>query len=58
MGLRLVELKFSDFSLMSSNKLNLLAFEIFRLKNKPNGLKVAKEDQRSVGLMVNRLDGQ
>ena len=25
--------------------------------NKPKGLKVAKEDQRSIGLMVNRLDG-
>ena len=26
-------------------------------KNKPKGLKVAKEDQRSIGLMVNRLYG-
>ena len=26
--------------------------------NKLNGIKVAKEDQRSIGLMVNRLDGQ
>ena len=25
--------------------------------NKPKGLKVAKEDQRSIGSMVNRLDG-
>ena len=25
--------------------------------NKPKGLKVVKEDQRSIGLMVNRLDG-
>ena len=27
-------------------------------RNKPKGLKVAKEDQRSIGLMVDRLDGQ
>ena len=27
-------------------------------RNKPKGLKVAKEDQRSMGLMVDRLDGQ
>ena len=26
-------------------------------KNKPKGLKVAKEDQSSIGLMVNGLDG-
>ena len=26
--------------------------------NKPKGLKVTKEDQRSIGSMVNRLDGQ
>ena len=26
--------------------------------NKPKGLKVAKEDQRSIGLMVDRLDGR
>ena len=26
------------------------------LENKPKGLKVAKEDQRSIGLMVNGLD--
>ena len=26
--------------------------------NKLNGIKVAKEDQRSIGLMVIRLDGQ
>ena len=26
--------------------------------NKPKDLKVAKEDQRLIGLMVNRLDGQ
>ena len=26
--------------------------------NKPKGLKVAKEDQRLIGLMVNRLDGR
>ena len=26
-------------------------------KNKPKGLKVAKEDQRLIGLMVDRLDG-
>ena len=26
--------------------------------NKPKGLKVAKEDQRSIGSMVDRLDGQ
>ena len=26
--------------------------------NKPKGLKVAKEDQESIGLMVNGLDGQ
>ena len=26
--------------------------------NKPKGLKVMKEDQRSMGLMVNRLDGR
>ena len=26
--------------------------------NKPKDLKVAKEDQRSIGLMLNRLDGQ
>ena len=27
-------------------------------ENKPKGLKVAKEDQRSIGLMVNRLNGK
>ena len=27
-------------------------------QNKPKGLKVAKEDQRLIGLMVDRLDGQ
>ena len=27
------------------------------LQNKPKGLKVAKEDQRLMGLMVIRLDG-
>ena len=26
-------------------------------ENQPKGLKVAKEDQRLMGLMVNRLDG-
>ena len=26
--------------------------------NKPKGLKVAKEELRSIGLMVNGLDGQ
>ena len=28
------------------------------MENKPKGLKVAKEDQRSNGLMVDRLDGR
>ena len=28
------------------------------LENKPKGLKVAKEELRSIGLMVDRLDGQ
>ena len=27
------------------------------LNNKPKGLKVAKEDQRLIGLVVNRLNG-
>ena len=27
-------------------------------KNKPKGLKVTKEDQRSIGSMVDRLDGR
>ena len=27
-------------------------------KNKPKGLKVSKEDQRLIGLLVDRLDGQ
>ena len=27
------------------------------LRNKPKGLKVAKEDQRSIGLIDNELDG-
>ena len=27
-------------------------------ENKPKGFKVAKEDQRSIGLMVEGLDGQ
>ena len=30
----------------------------FAIANKPKGLKVAKEDQQSIGLMVDRLDGQ
>ena len=28
------------------------------MQDKPKGLKVAKEDQESIGLMVNGLDGQ
>ena len=28
------------------------------ISNKPKGLKVAKEDQRSIGLMVDGLDGR
>ena len=31
---------------------------VFSGVNKPKGLKVAKEDKRSIGLMVNRLDGR
>ena len=31
--------------------------EMYVLTNKPKGLKVAKEDLRSIGSMVDRLDG-
>ena len=43
-----------DFWVCSKeNLLREVSFE----KNKPKGLKVAKEDQRLIGSMVNRLDG-
>ena len=32
--------------------------EIYIIINKPKGLKIAKEDQRLIGLMVERLDGR
>ena len=33
-------------------------FSVNDKENKPKGLKVAKEDQRSIGLMVDGPDGQ
>ena len=35
-----------------------LKYKTRYLENKPKGLKVAKEDQRLIGLMGNRLNGQ
>ena len=39
------------------SNLNYLYGFTITLKNKPEGLKVAKEDQRLIGSMVNKLDG-
>ena len=38
------------------SQLSLLTLSLLN-KNKPKGLKVAKEELRLIGLMVNRLDG-
>ena len=35
----------------------MLIREAFHNKNKPKGLKVAKENQRSIGSMVDKIDG-
>ena len=35
----------------------MLIREAFHNKNKPKGLKVAKENQRSIGSMVDKPDG-
>ena len=47
---------------MDRNERISFPFNIFATKgrklNKPKGIKVAKEDQRLIGLMVDRLDGQ
>ena len=40
------------------SNLNCLYGFTITLKNKPEGLKVAKEDQRFIGFMVDRLDSQ
>ena len=40
----------------SMSTVHISSLKIFY--NKPKGLKVAKEDQRLIGLMVNGLDGR
>ena len=40
------------------DKFHLVLENLLSLFNKPKGLKVAKEELRSIGLMVDRLDGR
>ena len=56
-------LKHPHIHLMDTEELQILLWRMVNnltidYNNKPKGLKVAKEDQRTIGLMVNRLNGR
>ena len=51
--LHILYLKIKIKKIVSESEIDKIKY-IF---NKPEGLKVAKEDQRSIGLMVDKLDG-
>ena len=52
--LNILYLKIKIKKIVSESEINKIKY-IF---NKPKGLKVAKEDQRSIGSMIDRLEGQ
>ena len=52
--LNILYLKIKIKKIVSESEINKIKYTF----NKPKGLKVAKENQRSIGLMVDKLDGR